>query len=196
MQADGSFRNARFQLRTKWPKFLKHDNWAWNYNPFVGTKELNGLKVLMMLTSNWDNKDARDIDRDSNLAIFEASKHPRREYLYFVADWGASMGKWGHIYNRSKWDCKGYSEQTPSLVKGVHSGVVDWGYTGQHTEDAAKGIRVADVAWLMRYLGRITDAQLRAGLRASGATPNETECFTRAVRARIDELRRVARSAA
>lgn len=196
VQPDGSFRDARFQLRTKWPKFLKHDNWAWNYNPFAGTRELNGLKVLMMLTSNWDNKDARDIDRDSNLAIFEASKHPRREYLYFVADWGASMGKWGHVYNRSKWDCKGYTEQTPSLVRGVHNGVVDWGYIGQHTEDATKGIRVSDVAWLMRYLGRITDAQLRAALRASGATPDETECFTRAVRARIDELRKVARSAA
>lgn len=196
VQPDGSFRGARFQLRTKWPKFLKHDSWAWTYNPFVGTKELNGLKVLMMLTSNWDNKDARDIDRDSNLAIFEASKYPRREYLYFVADWGASMGKWGRVYSRSKWDCKGYTEQTPSLVKGVQNGVVDWGYTGQHTEDAVKGIRVTDVAWLMRYLGRITDTQLRAGLSASGATPGEAECFTQAVRARIDELWRVARSPA
>jgi hypothetical protein len=194
VKPDGSFRDARFQLRTKWPKFLKQDNWAWNYNPFVGTKELNGLKVLIMLTSNWDNKDARDIDRDSNLAIFEASKHPQRVYLYFVADWGATMGKWGHVYGRTEWDCKGYTEQTPSLVKGVHKGVVEWGYSGQHTEDAVKGIQVSDVAWLMRYLGRITDAQLRAGLRASGATPDETECFTRAVRTRIDELRRVARS--
>lgn len=191
VQPDGSFRDARFQLRTKSPKFLKHHNWAWNYNPFVGTKELNGLKVLMMLTSNWDNKDARDIDRDSNLAIFETSKHPR-EYLYFVADWGASMGKWGRVYNRSKWDCKGYTEQTPTLVKGVRNGLVEWSYVGQRTEDAVKGIQVSDVAWLMRYLGRITDAQLRAGLRASGATPDETECFTRAVRTRIDELRRVA----
>ena len=101
------------------------------------------------------------------------------------------MGKWGHVYNRTKWDCKGYTEQTPGLVKGVHNGLVDWGYTGQHTEDAVKGIQVSDVAWLMRYLGRVTDSQLRAGLRASGGTPDETECFTRAVRARITELRRV-----
>jgi hypothetical protein len=191
VQQDGSFRDARFQLRTKWPKFLKHNNWAWNYNPFVGTKELNGLKVLIMLTSNWDNKDARDIDRDSNLAIFEANKHSQREYLYFVADWGATMGKWGHVSGRNEWDCKGYTEQTPSFVKGVHNGIVDWGYTGQRTDDAVKGIQVSDVAWLMRYLGRITDTQLRAGLRASGATAEETECFTRAVRARITQLRRV-----
>lgn len=188
---DGGFQNARFQFRSKSPKFLKKDNWSWSYNPFVGTKELNGLKVLMMLTSNWDNKDARDIDRDSNLGLFEDRRGGHPVILYFVADWGASMGKWGRVYNRNKWDCKGYSEQTRGFVKGVKNGVVEWGYVGQHTEDAAKDIRVSDVAWLMRYLGRLTDRQIRAGLRASGATPDETECFTSALRARMEELRRV-----
>ena len=191
VQPDGTFQDARFQLRAKSPKFLKKDNWSWSYNPFVGTKELNGLKVLMMLTSNWDNKDARDIDRDSNLGIFEERRGGRPVFLYFVADWGASMGKWGHVYNRNKWDCKGYTEQTRGFVKGVKNGIVEWGYVGQRTEDAAKDIRVADVAWLMRYLGRLTDAQIKSGLRASGANAEETACFTSAVRTRIEELRRV-----
>lgn len=190
---DGSFENARFQLRTRSPKFLKKQSWSWSYNPFVGTRELNGLKVIVMLTSDWDNKDARDIDRDSNLAIFEEHRGSRRVYLYFVADWGASMGKWGHVYSRNKWDCKGYTEQTRGFVKGVKNGIVEWGYVGQRTEDAAKDIRVSDVAWLMQYLGRITDPQLRAALRASGASPEEIECFTTAVRTRIEQLRRVSR---
>lgn len=190
---DGSFQNARFQLRSKWPKFLKKNSWAWNYNPFVGTRELNGLKILMMLTSNWDNKDARDIDRDSNLAIFESGTRTRPVFLYFVADWGASMGKWGHVYNRSKWDCKGFSQQTLDFVKGRKHGIVQFGYTGQHTEDAAFGIRESDVSWLLGYLGRITDTQLRAGLKASGASPQEVACFTRSLRDRIDQLRSVAR---
>ncbi|MDQ6759623.1 MAG: hypothetical protein M3Z32_07130 [Acidobacteriota bacterium] len=193
VEEDGTFQNARFQLRSRSPKFLKKDNWSWSYNPFVGTKELNGLKVLMMLTSNWDNKDARDIDRDSNLGVFEERRGGRPVFFYFVADWGASMGKWGHVYNRNKWDCKGYREQSRGFVKGVENGVVEWGYVGQHTEDAAKGIRVSDVAWLMHYLGRITEHQIRAGLSASGADAAETECFTAAVRSRIEELRRVAK---
>lgn len=190
---DGDFRDARFQLRSKTPKFLKENNWAWNYNPFVGTRELNGLKVLMMLVSNWDNKDARDIDRDSNLAIFEY-KGPRPVFEYFVADWGASLGKWGNVATRSKWDCKGFTAQTPSFVKGVKDGLVEWGYQGQHTEDAVQGIRVSDVAWLMRYLGQVTDAQIRAALRASGASPDETECFTPALRNRIGQLAAVSRT--
>jgi hypothetical protein len=44
------------------------------------------------------------------------------------------------------------------------------------------------VRWLSRYLARITDDQLRAGLRASGATDEETDCFTRAIRERIKQL--------
>lgn len=43
--------------------------WSWNANPFVGTHELNGLKILMMLTSNWDAKDARD-GEGSNTAVY------------------------------------------------------------------------------------------------------------------------------
>ena len=190
--ADGTFRDARFQLRTKSPKFLTESSWSWNNNPFIGTRELNGLKIVMMLLSDWDNKDARDMDRDSNVAIFEDHHGGRPVYLFFIADWGASMGKWGHVYNRDKWDCKGFAEQTPDFVKGIHNGFVEWGYVGQRTGDATKHIRVSDVRWLLRYLGRIRDSQLRAGLRASGASPAEVECFTQALRNRIGQLQSLA----
>ncbi|MGI9105024.1 MAG: hypothetical protein ACR2G4_02120 [Pyrinomonadaceae bacterium] len=30
------------------------------HNTFVGSRELNGLKIMLMLTSNWNNKDVRD----------------------------------------------------------------------------------------------------------------------------------------
>ena len=52
-------------------KHFDAHGWAWHDNPFVGTPELNGLKILMMLMSNWDNKDVRDVARGSNTAIFE-----------------------------------------------------------------------------------------------------------------------------
>ena len=66
------FTDARFELSE--PGVVKHfdaHGWAWHDNPFVGTHELNGLKILMMLVSNWDNKDVRDVARGSNTAIFE-----------------------------------------------------------------------------------------------------------------------------
>jgi len=69
---------------------------------------------------------------------------------------------------------------------------VRFGYQGQHTEDFKSRIGVEDVQWLMQYLGRITDAQIRAGLLASGATREEEQCFTRALRDRIEQLRNIA----
>src|SRR5205823_10311845 len=59
---DGQFSGARFKRTPKGvTKLEQEQSWAWNDNRFVGTKELNGLKMLVMLTSNWDNDDLRDI---------------------------------------------------------------------------------------------------------------------------------------
>ncbi len=64
-----------------------------------------------------------------------------------------------------------------------------FGYEGDINEGFRTGIPVAHVAWFMKYLGRITDAQLRAGFMASGAAANDAACFTAALRTRIEQLR-------
>ena len=192
IRGDGSFESARFQLRSNEPKFLKDAGWSWVNNPFRGSPQVHGLQVVMMLVSDWDNKDARDHDRDSNLAIFEEHTPDGPRYLYFVADWGGSMGKWGNVATRSKWDAKGFAAQTSSFVKRARGGEIEWGYTGQRTEDQVRDIRISDIQWLLNYLGRITDDQIRAGLAASGATPEEMEVFTQSLRDRIGQLQRVA----
>jgi hypothetical protein len=184
----GVFHGGRFQLRANSPQFLPGVGWSWDKNPFAGTRELNGLKVIMMLTSNWDNKDIRDSTRGSNTAIFRADEWGGR-YVYLIDDWGSAMGAWGHVWSRSKWNCADYSRQTPEFVKGVKHGYVQWGYHGQHTKDETRDIRVDDIRWLLRYLGRITDGQIRDALRASGATPEQVDCFASAVRERIDQLK-------
>jgi len=192
IHGDGYFTAARFQFRSDDPRFLTDAGWSWVNNPFRGTPQLQGLKVLMMLVSDWDNKDARDQDRDSNLAIFQAQGSDGPRYLYFIADWGGSMGKWGNVASRDKWDAKGFAEQTREFEKGVHKGIVEWGFRGQRTEDQVRDIRVSDVQWLLQYLGSVTDDQLRKGLEASGATPDEVESFTASLRGRISQLQRVA----
>jgi hypothetical protein len=176
-------------------KLFDEHGWAWDDNPFVGTKELNGLSIMIMLTSNWDNKDVRDVARGSNTAIFEHRlKDGSIEARYLIIDWGASMGKWGAPLFRSKWDSEGYEAQTPEFVSGVEDGMVKWSYIGQRTDEARADISVSDVRWLCRYIGRITDDQLREGLIASGATHKEVEQFTRAIRDRINQLKRVCES--
>ncbi len=190
IKPDGSFTNARFERERE--EGVRNpddeDSWSWVQNPFTGSKELNGLKVIMMLVSNWDNKDVRDVRRGSNTAIF---RYPARDGAgdrYLVTDWGATMGKWGGYLGREKWDSRGYTDQTPDFVKGVKDDFFVWGYSGQHTKDFTEGIRTSDVRWLLQYLGRITDDQLRAGLEASGATPAEVERFTKSIRERIGQM--------
>jgi hypothetical protein len=192
LDAAGAFADARFELDD--PGVLKlfdEHSWSWTDNPFLGTRELAGLKVLLMLLSNWDNKDVRDVARGSNTAIFVTRQSRwHREAQYLIVDWGASMGRWGRgVITRGRWDPEGFAAQTPQFVAGVAGGFVQFGYTGQRTADARANIRVADVRWLCRYLGRITDEQLRAALRASGATETETESFTASLRSRIEQLR-------
>lgn len=187
----GAFTAARFQLRDKdAPKPIKGEAWAWDKNPFVGTHELNGLKILMMLTSNWDPKDA-DKGDSANTAIFDATQHDGQVYYVFT-DWGASMGRWGNVATREKWDCEGYAKQSRKFVKGVRGDVIEWGYSGKNKRQMTSAITVEDVRWLMRTLGQVTDEQLRAGLRSSGATEEQVECFQHAIRDRLTQLQYIA----
>jgi hypothetical protein len=196
-ESDGRFTEARFYI--KQPKAIKkiddENSWSWNQTPFVGTKEFNGLKVIVMLTSNWDNKDVRDTKRGSNTAIFQVPTRRGLENRYLVTDWGGSMGKWGNFFTREKWDCKGFRSQTEDFIKGVKNDIVEFGYSGQHTDSFKNDIRVNDLKWLLRYVGRITDGQLRAGLQASGATTDEVECFRQSLRERINQMKEVVRQA-
>jgi hypothetical protein len=193
VEEDGSFRNACFKLISDEPYMAGH-NWAWINNPFLetqrGRQQLNGLKILMMLTSNWDAKDARDVTRGPNTAIYRTTGEGQMvRFLYAMDDWGASMGRWGSAFTREKWDCEAYSEQTPDFVKGVEDGFVKWGYAGTNAKDVTEGISVDDVRWLLKDLGKITDRQLEAALRSSGAEDDEVSCFGPAIRDRIRQLR-------
>jgi hypothetical protein len=193
---DGRFEDACFEFNEPGArKMFEEHGWAWNENPFVGTRELNGLKIVVLLLSNWDNKDVRDVARGSNTAIFEyTTPGGEVEARYLITDWGGSMGAWGgSVLSRMTWDCDAFAEQSSHFVLGVdRDGRVRWGYSGQRTADAALDITADDVAWLHRRLSRVTDGQVRAGLTACGANDREADTFARALRARVDQLAKVA----
>jgi hypothetical protein len=187
---DGSFRNASFKLhlRGSGPD-TGNASWSWVDNPFLGSRELGGLKIVVMLTSNWDVKDARDGEGSNNGII-----HPRSSSdssWFAVTDWGASLGKSGGFFQRDRWDWNGYRVQTPRFVRLAPNGNVDWGFKGKHGEDITRGVGVEDIRWLLPYLSRITDEDLQAGLKASGASNPVSREYTRLLRARILQLQRI-----
>ena len=190
---DGSFTDARFELEDRSVRMLFDEHsWAWNDNPFVGTRQLDGLKIVVMLLSNWDSKDRRDVSRGSNTAIFEYPiSRLSTEARYLITDWGGAMGRWGTtVVSRGRWDAEGFEAQTPGFVAGVRDGVVDFGYQGQRSE-IGRGIPVAHVRWFYRKVRRITESALRTGLLASGATHEEATRFARSLMTRIEALGRV-----
>jgi hypothetical protein len=198
--ANGRFADARFELDDPAVKKLfEEHSWSWNDNPFVGTRELDGLKILVMLLSNWDTKDRRDVARGSNTAIFEVRTGRRpwghREARYLITDWGGSMGKWGtSVVSRGRWDPAGFEAQTVEFVTGTADGMVSFGYAGQRTADIVRGITIEHARWFHEIAGRIRDAQLVDALAASGATDEEQTRFARALLTRIHRLGEVTRS--
>lgn len=186
----GRFVEARFELEDRNVRMLFDEHsWSWDDNPFLGTRQLAGLRIVNMLLSNWDTKDRRDVARGSNTAIFEVPTPWGREARYLIADWGGAMGKWGaNLVARGRWDAAGFEAQTPQFVTGVRDGGVTFGYQGQRTAEIARPIAVADVAWFYRYARRLTAPALRDALLVCGATEEEAQVFSRALVARIRQL--------
>jgi hypothetical protein len=197
VKSDGSFGPARFQLRdAKELKFLKDHAWSLKDNPFLGSSQFAGLRMVLMLLSNWDGKDSRDGQEEANTAAFQGPgpTGQQPELLYSFFDWGSTLGRWGGLMRRTRSDCSGFVADTPHFVEGVQNGEVEFGYSGKHGEDVKAGISVEDVRWLAPYLQRIADADIRAGLKGSGATDRQTVCWAGALEDRIGQLEQVART--
>ena len=79
-----------------------------------------------------------------------------------------------------------------NFVTAAENGLLKWGYRGKNQTEITSDITVEDVRWLLQYLGRVTDEQITEGLIASGASPENVDCFARALRLRIEQLQRLA----
>ena len=189
----GAFRNASFKLHRRGAGPEDERAWSWTSNPFVGSRQLAGLKILVMLISNWDTKDARD-GNGSNNKFLHASSVDGLTAWYAVTDWGASLGKCGSFLHRDRWDLSGYAAQTPSFVRLTRKGEIHWDFDGKHRQDITAGIGLDDIRWFVPYLSRISDDELLTGLEASGAAIPIAQGFTRMIRKRIGELQQIANS--
>jgi hypothetical protein len=86
--------------------------WSWYDNSFSGTREFNGLKVMMALINMWDLKQVNNSSMDEQ---------------YRVADLGATFGNTGNGFTRSKGVMKDYAgtkfidKVTPELCRLRHA---------------------------------------------------------------------------
>ncbi len=189
VSVDGVVHGARLKLKSKESKKL--GDWSWFKNPFVGTKELNGLRVMMALVNNWDLS-------ANNNSIYEVDG--QREYV--VSDIGASFGSTGDVFSRSKNNLVNYEKSkfiaktSPEYVDFVmHSrpfvltvfNVPNY-QARTHMEDITKHIPRADAKWLGQRLALLSDEQIRDCFRAAGYSPEQVDSYTKVVQERIAEL--------
>jgi len=176
IQGKGTFKNVKLEAR---PQNIKRtDFWLWDRNPFLGKPEFQGLKIMMVLINNWDMKD----DNNAILATKGATDSERR---FIISDLGATFGKTGGIFSRSRNKPSDYVKA--EFVKGVRGNVIDFNYSGKN-QKLFDNISVADAKWLASWLGRLSDPQIRDAFRAGNFTSDEVEMLAGAFRARVNAL--------
>jgi hypothetical protein len=181
----GTFDNVRLEAR---PKEVKRSGiWKWNDNPFKGTRELQGLKIMMALINNWDMKD------DNNEILATRGETTGGELRYIISDLGGSFGKTGGIISRSRNKPSDYVKA--DFVKSVKGDRVDINYGGKNKE-LFKDITVQDAKWIAGWLSRLSDKQIKDAFRTANYTPEEVEALASAVRSRINALTSVSTNVA
>jgi hypothetical protein len=171
----------------------KSTTWSWYDNPFVGTREFNGLKVMMALINNWDLKDV-------NNRLSHTSGGGAR---YEVTDVGATFGRTGNVITRSKSTPKDYAETTfiaettPEYVDFVLQSRPFFPFvvhlpaylSRTRMEGIVKGIPIDDARWVGIRLGQLSVEQINDCFRASGFSSSDVDAYTRVVMQRIALLK-------
>jgi hypothetical protein len=165
--------------------------WNWGSTPFNGTRELDGLKVLMVLMNNWDLKN----DNNKVVRYDKGSGGDADERIYYVSDLGASFGSTGSLVRKllvfsdapagTKGNPSGYAHQ--AFIDGVRDGEVRFHYKGKDP-GALRGITVENARWMGSMLGRLSEKQLVDAFRAGGFDDSEVATYVRAMQERIGEL--------
>jgi len=175
----GTFQNVRFEARPDGWKRL--DQWKWNRNPFTGTPELQGLKIMMALMNNWDLKDS------NNQTVYI---NDRGELQYIISDLGATFGHASTTplfwrFTRSRNDPSSFAK-TKFLEK-VKGDRVRLHYGGKN-RGLFNNISVRDAEWVAAFLAQLSDHQLQDAFRAANYTPAQVNLLTQTVRYRSNEL--------
>lgn len=200
---NGAVHAARLERYLKGQK--KVGQWNWDSNPFSGTQELNGLRVMMALINNWDVK-------NQNNSIYEEDpisdpSDGGRQLVYLVSDVGDSFGSGGlaflmltktagklKAYRRSKFIRKVGPDYVnfnvpaaPPLLLSFNFGLPEF-ILQRQVGPVCQHVPRTDVQWIGGLLAQLSPEQIDDAFRAAGYTPEEVEGYSKVVLERIAEL--------
>lgn len=195
---EGGGRVSNVRLQRHLPGEKKTSPWDWRHNPFYGTREWNGLRVMMALIRNWDLHD------DNNAIFGDDSGHQ----IYAVTDVGTAFGSPGKRYTsaESKGNLKLFRKGR--LISKVEGDYVDLNFPAmpplllhvfearfyfqqRDTKWIGRHIPRADARWIGSLLAQLSSNQIRDAFRAAGYSPDLADGFTTVLISRIQELNRL-----
>lgn len=193
---DGTMHNVRLKRYLKDEK--KTGNWHWRENPFSGTRELNGLRVMMALINNWDLK-------DENNSIYEEKGYGgNSRFRYMVSDLGSSFGTTGLSFphSRSKGNLSAYSDS--KFIEHIGQSYVDfnvptrpsqWNLVNPKEYSSRMRLRwighhipLADARWIGQLLSQLSKDQIRQAFQAADYSPDEVDRYVNVLQKRISQL--------
>jgi len=173
--------------------------WRWRENPFIGTREFNGLRALMAVINNWDVKDINNQRRTTT------DPHGDRVQAFWVSDLGASFGM-THLtlrHSEKRGNLAAYRESP--FIRKTTACCVDFAVPAHAApivlfNPAQYHMRVGlrwigrniprdDARWMGELLGRLSADQMSDAFRAAGYSDEDSDAFTAILEQRIDLLR-------
>lgn len=186
----GTHKNVRLEAR---PESIERlDEWKWKENPFIGTNELQALKIMMVFLTNWDLLDLQN-------KVLRVNNNGTVEHHFVISDLGATFGKLGNN-NLPFFFRLGRKTNDPGtwyeagFVKGVEGGIIDFDFKGKG-RSLMDDITVGQGRWLATRLAMLSDKQLTDAFRAANYSPDEVKLMKEGYKARLEELDKATRSA-
>jgi hypothetical protein len=194
VEPGGVVHNVRLKRRPEDEKMI--GNWDWRKGPFSGTRELNGLRVMMAVINDWDLKKV-------NNKIYSGKDN--EPPVYMVGDLGATFGPPGVILpvSRSRADLEKYAAST--FIRRIGPDYVDfetprapfvamgfWPFTyfpRVKLDALLRHVPRDDARWMGGLLGHLSNAQLRDVFRAAAWQPDVVDAYAKIVEDRIQQLK-------
>jgi hypothetical protein len=190
----GVIHDARLKRHLEDEKMV--GNWGWRDGPFAGTRELNGLRVMMAIINDWDLKKV-----NNKIYAGKDAEPP----VYMVGDLGATFGPPGVILplHRSRSDLGKYAAST--FIRRTTPEYVDfetprapfvalgfWPFTHLprvKLDNLLRHVPRQDAHWMGTVLSRLSKQQVQDAFRAARWQPDIVDAYANIVVDRIRQLR-------
>lgn len=190
---DGVVLDARLKRHSEDEKTI--GDWDWRNSPFAGTRELNGLRVMMAIINDWDLKKV-------NNKIYGGKGDDAP--VYMVGDLGATFGSPGLIlpFSRTRGDLEKYANS--KFIRKATSQYVDfetprapyvvlgfWPLTylpRVKLDSLLRHVPRDDARWMGGMLARLSKHQLQDAFRAAAYQPDVIDAYAAVVEDRIRQL--------